>query len=158
MNPRATLFVCTACGGKPMIEGGKCQGEKLLEQLHSHPIATPEDCAIQGVKCMGVCDHSCAIAFVGAGKFTYLFGDLLIESIDSSATVLDTVLDCFSKYCDDPDGLLPYRDRPELLRDTIIAKIPSAFHPELMAAQKYDRHTGCYERTCMTIARLESRM
>jgi predicted metal-binding protein len=59
----------------------------------------------------------------GAGKFTYLFGDLP-DPVDLSATAT-TVLECFGQYCDHPAGLLPYADRPELLRDTIIAKIPS---------------------------------
>jgi predicted metal-binding protein len=86
--------------------------------------AASADLVIQGVKCMGVCDRPYVIAFVRAGKFTYLFGDLP-DSADLSAAAA-TVLECFGQYCDHPEGLLPYRDRPELLRDTIIAKIPSA--------------------------------
>jgi predicted metal-binding protein len=125
VNHPSTLFVCTACGGKPTIEGSKRQGERLLEQLQTlHPDTAGEvDFAIAPVKCMGVCDRPCAIAFVRAGKFTYLFGDLP-DSVDLSATAT-TVLECFGQYCDHPAGLLPYADRPELLRDTIIAKIPS---------------------------------
>jgi predicted metal-binding protein len=123
VNHRSTIFVCTACGGKPLIDGGQRQGERLLAQLQTaDQDAALADFVIQGVKCMGVCDRPCAIAFVGAGKFTYLFGDLP-ESADLSAAA---VLECFGQYCDHPKGLLPYHERPELLRDTIIAKIPSA--------------------------------
>jgi predicted metal-binding protein len=124
VNHQPTLFVCTACGGKPPIDGDQREGERLLAQLQTaDQDATSADFAIQGVKCMGVCDRPCAIAFVGAGKFTYLFGDLP-DSVDLSATAT-TVLECFGQYCDHPAGLLPYADRPALLRDTIIAKIPS---------------------------------
>lgn len=125
MNHQPTLFVCTACGGKPPIDGGQRQGERLLAQLQTaHQDAASADFVIQGVKCMGVCDRPCAIAFVAAGKFSYLFGDLPSGIADLSTTAA-TVLECFGQYCQHSDGLIPYRERPELLRDTIIAKIPS---------------------------------
>lgn len=72
---------------------------------------------------MGVCERDCAIAFVAAGKFTYLFGDLPSDDL-SLNTVASTVLSCVSQYCNHANGTLPYRERPALLKDTIIAKIP----------------------------------
>jgi predicted metal-binding protein len=123
VNPRSTLFVCTACGGKPAT-GDQRQGERLLEQLQRDPLLVPDGCTIQAVKCMGVCDRPCAIAFVAAGKFTYLFGNLATSEADLPH-IATPILACMGQYADHPDGLLPYRERPERLRDTIIAKIPS---------------------------------
>jgi predicted metal-binding protein len=129
MNHQHTLFVCTVCGGQPATDGDQRHGEKLLQQLQTlHPVVTPDGFVIQPVKCMGVCDRPCAIAFVAAGKFTYLFGDLSMDEAELPYTAA-TVLDCMGQYCAHPDGLLPYRERPELLRDRIIAKIPT--HPSL---------------------------
>jgi predicted metal-binding protein len=124
MNDRPVLFVCTVCGKNPDAEITQRAGEKLIKQVqHLHQaLDLGERFLIRPVKCMGVCGRPCAIAFVAAGKFTYLFGDLPSDGSELSAA---TVLDCMGQYCDHPEGLLPYRERPELLRDRIIAKIPA---------------------------------
>jgi predicted metal-binding protein len=124
MNP--ILFVCIVCGKDPDPEISQRGGVKLMEQMQTlQQESDLEDrFTIQPVKCMGVCNHPCAIAFVAPGKPTYLFGDLPSQD-DLLSNAGAIVLDCMSQYCDHPDGTLPYRERHELLRDTIIAKIPT---------------------------------
>jgi predicted metal-binding protein len=128
MNHQHILFVCTSCGGtaQTRTDGIASEGEKLLHQLqHLHQDwDLREDFTIQSVTCMGVCDRSCAIAFVSPGKHTYLFSNLPVakEYLDSTAIA---VLDCAVLYHSKSDGMMAYRDRPELLRSRVLARIPS---------------------------------
>lgn len=107
-------------------DGIASEGEKLLNQLQQlhQDWDLREDCTIQGVTCMGVCDRSCAIAFVSSGKYTYLFSSLPVAEKHLESTAL-AVLDCASLYCSKPDGMMAYRDRPKLLRSLVLARIPS---------------------------------
>jgi predicted metal-binding protein len=118
-----TLFVCKTCAsvwenGKRIGESG---GQKLLQQLQN--LAEDWDLRdkfpIQEVECMSACDRSCVIAFVGQGKLTYLFGDLPIEG----STV--AILQCANQYFVNNHGVLPWSERPELLKKGILAKIPA---------------------------------
>jgi predicted metal-binding protein len=118
-----SLFVCKTCAsvwedGKRLGESG---GQKLLQQLQH--LAQDWDLRnkflIKEVECMSACNRSCVVAFAAKGKLTYLFGDL---AVDGSASA---VLECASQYYANPDGLLPWSERPELLKKGILAKIPS---------------------------------
>jgi len=79
---------------------------------------------------MSACDRACVISFVAAGKHTYLFGDLLKDRVsdsasDSSSKLLpQEIFECAEKYYKHPEGLLPWADRPVLLKKGILAKIP----------------------------------
>jgi predicted metal-binding protein len=120
------MFVCTTCAsvwkdGKRVGESG---GEKLfkqLQQLHQE-WELREEFAIQPVECMSSCNRACAISFASPGKYTYLFGDL---ATDLASTEVVAVYECASKYYNHPEGLLPWSERPQLLKKGILAKIPS---------------------------------
>lgn len=117
-----TLFVCKTCAtvwkdGKPQ---GKSGGQQLLEELtkiHQNWELKAEF-PIQEVSCMSACSHSCTVSFAAPGKYTYLFGDLPVQ--DSA----DAILDCAALYYQNPDGSLPWSERPEPLKKGILAKIP----------------------------------
>lgn len=116
------LFVCTSCAtvwkqGKPE---GKSGGQQLLEHLSEiHKNWDLKDSfPIQEVQCMSACNRSCAVSFASPGKYTYLFGDLPTQD---SATA---ILECAAQYYAKADGLLPWSERPELLKKGILAKIP----------------------------------
>ena len=64
------------------------------------------------------CSRSCVIAFVAEGKSTYLFGDLPVDGCASA------VLNCATEYYTNPDGSLPWSERPEPLKKGILASIP----------------------------------
>lgn len=127
MNDRHILFVCTRCGSSHKTKQyvAKSEGECLLEKLQTlyDDWALHDDFAIQPVECMGVCDQSCAIAFVSPKKQTYLFGGLIADLANVEATA-KAVLTCAGQYHAKPDGLLIYAKRPEQLRSGAIARIP----------------------------------
>lgn len=133
MNQQHTLFVCTTCAsiwqdGKRVGESG---GQQLLKQLQhiAQDWELRDKFPIEAVECMSACNRSCVIAFAASGKSTYLFGDL---HVDSSASA---VLACASQYYVKPDGLLPWSERPELLKKGILARIPPIIkHPSLRSS------------------------
>ncbi|WP_066381700.1 MULTISPECIES: DUF1636 domain-containing protein [unclassified Anabaena] len=117
------LFVCKTCAsvwqdGKRVGESG---GEKLLRQLQelAQSWELRDEFPIEAVECMSACNRSCVVAFAGAGKLTYMFGDLTVDDCASA------VLECASKYYAKSDGLLPWSERPEPLKKGILARIPA---------------------------------
>jgi predicted metal-binding protein len=73
---------------------------------------------------MALCKYPCAIAVMGQGKRTYLFGDLPVEPEQITATAA-TVLDYARQYHAHPEGIVPYAERPELLRSRTLAVLPA---------------------------------
>lgn len=117
-----TLFVCTTCAsvwqdGKRVGESG---GQQLLQQLQAlaQTWELQHKFSIQGVECMSACSHACVIAFQAEAKLTYLFGNLAVDDSPSA------ILQCATQYYVNPNGLLPWSERPERLKTGILAKIP----------------------------------
>ncbi|WP_071189323.1 DUF1636 domain-containing protein [Trichormus sp. NMC-1] len=117
-----SLFVCKTCAsvwqdGKRVGETG---GQKLLQEIQqlAQNWDLRDDFPIKEVECMSACNRSCVVAFAGQGKLTYLFGDLPVEGC------AEAVLECASKYYSQPDGVLPWSERPEPLKKGILARIP----------------------------------
>lgn len=73
---------------------------------------------LRDVRCMSQCKRACVVAFSGEDKFTYLFGDL-----DPARHAAD-VLDAFALYADRPDGFIERFERPEVMRDGILGRVP----------------------------------
>jgi predicted metal-binding protein len=58
------------------------------------------------------------VALRAQGRWTYVYGNL------DPAQHMDALLDGAQKYRDAPDGLVPWRERPEHFRKNCIARIP----------------------------------
>jgi predicted metal-binding protein len=130
VNPQHCLFVCTTCGSKweERRRVGTSAGELLLEELKSlhQDWDLAAEFPIQAVGCMSACSRACAISFAGAGKHTYLFGDVATKD---PSIPLSNILDCAEKYYQHPEGLLPWAERPAPLKQGILAKIPPLTTP-----------------------------
>ncbi|QYX33047.1 DUF1636 domain-containing protein [Sphaerospermopsis torques-reginae] len=118
-----SLFVCKTCAsvwqdGKRVGESG---GQKLLQEIQqvAQNWHLRDEFPIKEVECMSACSRSCVVAFAGQGKLTYLFGDLPVDGC------AEAVLECASKYYNHPNGVLPWSERPEPLKNGILARIPS---------------------------------
>ncbi|NJO78537.1 MAG: DUF1636 domain-containing protein [Cyanobacteria bacterium RM1_2_2] len=131
MNEQHILYVCITCGEQKKKtksdEANKRDGERLIEQLQTlhQNWELRENFALQPIKCMGVCERDCAIAFIAAGKRTYLFGNLPTDDSCLEETA-SAVLNCAQQYHAQSDGVLSYFDRPELLKTRVLARIPPA--------------------------------
>lgn len=125
---RHVLFVCTTCNGT--WEQGKRVGTSGGERLYDHlkeavaASAIADRIEVQPVSCMSACSHHCAVAFAGPGKANYLFGGVDASAGDALEGAIAAVLTCAQRYCDRPDGQLPWAERPEPLKGGLLAKIP----------------------------------
>ena len=124
------LLVCTTCastwqnGKKVGVSGG----ETLLKELYQlHQDGSSDKLRsqfeIRPVSCMSACSHACAVAFSSEGKYSYLFGDLPSD-VDNMPTTASAILSCAEIYCDRPDGMLAWKERPEPLKSGVLARIP----------------------------------
>ena len=110
----ATLYICIACKG----EGAERPGPALLaavrQKLRAH---TGHGIAVEPVDCLAVCKRPCTIALVGAGKWTYVVGDLTGDAVDdvTAATLA---------YAATANGMIPWRARPQSFRKGIVSRIP----------------------------------
>lgn len=118
------LFVCTTCASiwKDGKREGKSGGEVFLEKLSNlaQNWELRDNFQIQEVECMSACSHACAVSFTAPNKYTYLFGDLPAHEAES----VEAVLQCAGQYYSKSDGLLPWSERPALLKKAVIARIP----------------------------------
>lgn len=72
------------------------------------------------VDCLANCSRGCTIALRGPGRWTYVYGGL------RPGAALPIVAEGARLYRAAPDGLVPWRDRPEHFRKHCIARIPPA--------------------------------
>ncbi len=111
-----TLHVCVTCrAGQPVLEGEQCAGQKLLAALLREPM--PEFVEIVPVECLSACSRGATIALSARGCWSYVYGDL------SEADAAD-VLAGAAGYAATSDGIVPWRERPEIFRKQSIARVP----------------------------------
>jgi predicted metal-binding protein len=73
---------------------------------------------VRHTQCLSVCKRVCTVSISGAGRYTYLFGDL-DPAADAPAVV------AMGEACRDADfGFVPWKARPEVLRKGTIARVP----------------------------------
>lgn len=109
------LLVCTTCRLPGADPAAPRAGAALAARLAAAP---PEGVRITPVECLSNCSRGCTVALRGAGRWTYVYGDLDPDR-DTDALVLGA-----AKYRAAPDGLVPWRERPEHFRKHCIARIP----------------------------------
>ena len=78
-----------------------------------------EHVRVRGMACLNSCSRACTVAFQAHGKHSYLFGDLM-----PGAGFAEQVLACARMHADAADGTLVRNERPEGLRNGILAKLP----------------------------------
>jgi predicted metal-binding protein len=113
--PAVELLVCTTCRhGDPQPDTPRA-GAVLYDTLCKAP---PEGVAVRAVECLSNCSRGCTIALRAAGRWTYVYGAL------DPAQHPDTIREGAQKYAAAPEGLVPWRERPEHFRKNCIARIP----------------------------------
>ncbi|MBT9244033.1 DUF1636 domain-containing protein [Gemmobacter fulvus] len=113
----ATLYVCTTCrSGLPADPEAPRPGAVLHAALAGADL--PEGVTVKGVECLSACNTGCAIALSAPGKWTYVYGHL------DPAAHLAPILDGAARYAASADGLVPWRERPEIFRKQSLARVP----------------------------------
>lgn len=121
------LLVCTTCastwqnGKKVGVSGGEVLLQELSQLHQDWDLRSQFE--IRSVSCMSACSHACVVTFAAEGKYSYLFGDLPSDA-ERMPTTAAAILDCAATYCDRNDGMLAWKERPEPLKNGVIARIP----------------------------------
>ncbi len=116
-----TIFVCVSCR-RPVegsAEGFDQPGVALVDSLRRHFAANGRgDATVEPVDCLAVCERPCTVAFAGAGKWTYLIGDLdpLLHA--------EEVAGAAASFAAAENGIIPWRERPMSFRKGVIARVP----------------------------------
>ncbi|MDQ8729722.1 DUF1636 domain-containing protein [Bradyrhizobium sp. LHD-71] len=111
-NEEVVVSVCTTCKAAE-TEGG----QSLLEATRA---AVGTGATVRAVQCLGVCKRPGTVAVSAPDRYTFVFGDLEGEA---GASAIATFVRSFAQTA---YGLVPWRDRPELIRRALVARIPPA--------------------------------
>jgi predicted metal-binding protein len=124
---RTTIHVCTTCrlGDEPLEPKEARSGARLYRELSERGVH--EHFEILPIECLSVCKRPVTIGFSAPGKWSYIYGDFPPES---SA---ETILAAAQLYADAPDGLIPWRERPDPIKRGVVARVPPAL-PHLREA------------------------
>ncbi|SIS59229.1 DUF1636 family protein [Phaeovulum vinaykumarii] len=110
------ITVCTTCRRTDADPAGPRPGAQLHAALSKAPL--PEGVSLRAVECLSACGRGCAVSIGAPGKWSYVYGDIHPE------THVDQLLDGAARYHATEDGQIPWRERPEILRKQVIARIP----------------------------------
>jgi len=115
------LLVCTRC----RLDGDSAEvpqrpGAALFSRLVD---AGMDGVRVTPVECLSNCSRGCTIALRGASRWTYIYGGL------KPGTDIATIIEGTRKYRSTPDGVVPWRERPEHFRKNCIARIPPLAAP-----------------------------
>ena len=114
----ATVYVCVTCRSASEPEAEPRPGALLAEATAR--AAQHTRVAVKRVRCLANCTRgpSAAIrANGGATSWTYIFGGL---DLDGAPALIEGA----RLLAGAPDGIMPWRGRPEPLRRGLIARVP----------------------------------
>lgn len=111
-----TLHVCVTCrAGETVPEGEPCAGQRLHAALLREPVC--EGVAIVPVECLSACSRGASVALSSLGRWSYVYGEL-------NESHAKDILAGAAHYAATSDGIVPWRQRPEIFRKQSIARIP----------------------------------
>jgi predicted metal-binding protein len=129
-DQETTIHVCVTCreAGHEADSMPERPGARLHLALLRAAGRRATAAAIRPVECLSVCKRPCTIGFSAPGKWTYVYGDFTPD--ENSA---ELILDAAALYAATPDGLIPWRQRPEALKKGVVARIPPLADPAITA-------------------------
>jgi predicted metal-binding protein len=111
-----TLHVCITCrAGQELQEGETTPGARLHAAILG--LGKPEGVRVVPVECLSACSQGCSVALSAPGRWSYVYGRL------SDANAQDVIAGA-AAYAAAPDGIVPWRRRPEIFRKQSLARIP----------------------------------
>ncbi|SFG84929.1 Predicted metal-binding protein [Palleronia marisminoris] len=119
--PETELLVCIKCRRGIDTPGESRRPGKVLADAVAGQL--PEGVRLVEVECMSNCERGCSVALRGPDRWTFVYGNL--TEADAALVVEGAGL-----YAAQPDGLVPWRERPEHFKRNCIARIPPFTLPE----------------------------
>ena len=117
MGEATTIHICVTCKSADDAPDERA-GARLLRAVRELAAERGSDVTIVPVECLSVCKRPVTFGYAAPGKWTYVYAD---AAPDASAPV---ILDGAALYAEAPDGLIPWRQRPEHLKRNVIARTP----------------------------------
>jgi len=115
-----TILICTTCRPAGEPPGAPALGPTLAQLVDDVLRQTPQ-IRMQPVRCLANCNRGLSAAIRREGAWTYVFGDLN-ASIEGAAALIEGA----RLLSTSNDGLLPWRGRPDALKNGLIARVPPA--------------------------------
>ncbi|MGA7326000.1 MAG: DUF1636 domain-containing protein [Rhodomicrobium sp.] len=125
-----TLHVCVTCrrGEEPLEPREERSGNKmrlaLSEALRRESPGAP-GVRLVPVECLSGCKRGCTVALSAPAKWSYVIADL-----DPQQHAHD-VLNFAKQYSAHPEGVPTWRDRPEIIKRSVLARVPPLPQPPL---------------------------
>jgi predicted metal-binding protein len=109
------VSVCVSCKA---AETGALVGPEMFDAVKSALGSGDDAVMVRPVQCLSVCKRPATVAVTSPDGYTFLFGDLQTDS--GSAALLSFV----QSYQKSDYGLVPWRERAEVLRKGMVARVP----------------------------------
>jgi len=118
LETKVVVHVCTTCRaeGEALEPRDLRSGARLYQALRQSRSA--DDPLVMAVECLSVCRRPCTVSFSAEGSWTYVYGDFPADT-DPVA-----ILDAARLYARAPQGLIPWKQRPDALKKGVVARVP----------------------------------
>jgi predicted metal-binding protein len=110
------VSVCITC---KTADGSAVVGPDMYAAVKA-AIDADANVMVRPVQCLSVCKRPATVAVSSPGGYTFLFGDLETES---GTAALKSFVESYQKS---DYGLVPWRERAEVLRKGMVARVPPA--------------------------------
>jgi predicted metal-binding protein len=109
------VSVCISCKA---ADTGAVVGPKMFDAVKAALGEGDAAVMVRPVQCLSVCKRPATVAVTSPDGYTFLFGDLQTDS--GSAALLSFV----QSYQKSDYGLVPWRERADVLRKGMVARVP----------------------------------
>jgi predicted metal-binding protein len=109
------VSVCTTC---KTADGSAVVGPEMFAAVKAAFDNGDTNVMVRPVQCLSVCKRPATVAVSSPDGYTFLFGDLQTES--GTAALASFV----KSYLKSDYGLVPWRERAEVLRKGMVARVP----------------------------------
>jgi predicted metal-binding protein len=116
VSEAVTIFVCVSC--RDGADAEKRPGAAFIDALRERLAARDLALRVEPVECLAVCKRPATVALAALGKWTYVIGDLRIE------THIDDLIDSARRYAESENGIVAWKDRPVCFRKGVVSRTP----------------------------------
>jgi len=109
------VSVCTTC---KTADGSAVVGPEMFAAVKAALGEGDTNVVVRPVQCLSVCKRPATVAVSSPDGYTFLFGDLQTESGTAALTSF------VQSYLKSDYGLVPWRERAEVLRKGMVARVP----------------------------------
>jgi len=111
-----TIYVCITCRGGRPLDLVPVLGAVLAAATAR--AAERTGITVRPIRCLANCNRGLSAAVRRDGAWTYVFGNL------DPATAAGALIAGARLFANSPDGLMPWRGRPDALKRGLVARTP----------------------------------